>query len=236
MNVLSIIYFLAFLIYLWLICFIIYKNPKSSINRICALYLSCFAVWALAWGFFLISPSQASAKLWMNISSFGWSCFGVVFLLFAVIFAKRERILRKNRLLFLSFWLIPLILIYKQWSGFLMVDFVETFYGRSFSWSRSIWTVLFYVYYLLSVSIGLYFCFDFKKKARRILEKRQANNIAVIGLIALILGSITDGFLRLFEIHIIPPVAPIIVLAWAGGVVYAIIKYGFLINILETGR
>ncbi len=59
-------------------------------------------------------------------------------------------------------------------------------------------------------------------------EKKQARIIIATGLITIILGLITNTFLPLFNIHIIPSVAHIIGVIFFSGVTYAIVKYKLL--------
>jgi PAS domain S-box-containing protein len=66
------------------------------------------------------------------------------------------------------------------------------------------------------------------RKTEEISQKRQARVILTTGIITLILGTITDVVLPALNIYIIPPLAGILILIWAMGLVYAITKYGLM--------
>lgn len=51
--------FLACIIYLGLIGFVLYKNPKARLNRLCAIALVPFAVWSLAYVFCFSATSPS---------------------------------------------------------------------------------------------------------------------------------------------------------------------------------
>ena len=111
-NLLSFLYYLSFLIYAWLVGFILYKNKESTINRVCALLISCFALWSFSFSFFNISSSVDTAKLWINIASLGWGSFASIAVWFFLVFTKRKKILNNKLiypLFFLNAFTIPII-------------------------------------------------------------------------------------------------------------------------------
>ena len=228
MNPLSFTYTLAFVIafltFIWLIAFVLYKNPRSSLNRVCALFISTFAVWVF---FDLLTNIYADIKFSLY-SSFGWCSFPTFAFWFFLIFTKNKNIL-KHWIIYPLFFLIPLLFIYKQWTGFLIVDIVSTApYITSTVWSKSIWTYLYYAYYLSFILTGYYLCFDFKRKTKNIFEKKQAGIILNTGIAALILASITDVVLPELHIYFVPTLASVIVIIWAMGLALAITKYGLM--------
>lgn len=226
--ILPFLHFFTFLVYLYLLVLVLWKNPKSWLNRTCAAIFACFVVWNF--GDIFIHNSYISkdvAMLFININSIGWISFSSFSLWFFLIFTEQKKIL-KLKIFYLVIFALPLLFIYKQWAGFLIIDYIKRPWGWASVWSDSIWAYLYYYYYLSFMGIGLYLIFNFRKKTKEPLKKKQAEIIFVTVLVSLILGSLTDVLLPNLNIHTIPGVANITALIWGAGVVYAIVKYKFL--------
>ena len=207
---------------------VIWKNPKSSLNRVCAALLACFAVWNF--GFIFIhnlDTSKDAAKLFSNLSSIGWVSFSSFGLWFFLIFTEKKKIL-KLKIIYPLIFILPLLFIYKQWTNFLITDLSREPYGWSSIWSESIWHYLFYAYYLSFMVGGLHLILNFGKKTEELIKKKQAEIIFATALIALILGSLTDVVLPKLNIYTIPDVASVITLIWGAGLVYTIVRHKFL--------
>jgi PAS domain S-box-containing protein len=162
-----------------------------------------------------------------TISSIGWCSFPTFSIWFFLIFTKKKRIL-KHWIIYPLFFLIPLLFIYKQWTGFLIVGIVTNPPVWSEVWSKSIWKYLYDAYYISFILTGFYLCFDFMRKTQNISEKKQARIILITGMVSFVLGSTTDIVLPEFNIHTLPPLAIVFILIWATGLTYAITKYGFM--------
>jgi len=225
MNVLSFIYLLAFLFYLWLIIFVLYKNPRATLNRVCAIVISCFATWNLSDLFINIYPHPTFKTL--TYVSLGWCSFPSFALWFFLSFTKKQKIL-KHWIIYPILLLLPLFFVYKQWQGYLISDFVAVPYGHTIVWSKSIWKNAYFAYYNLFILTGLYLCFDFMRKTDKASEKKQTKIIFVTCIITLILGSIANVILPELKIYILPNIASILALIWAISLVYAITKYGLM--------
>ena len=172
--------------------------------------------------------SKNGARLFYSIGSFAWISFSTFSLLYMLVFTEKKNIL-KTKLLYLFLPVLPLIFIYKQWTNFLIVDYIKQPYGWLSIWGNSYWTYLFLLYYLLFVGTGLYFVFNFRKKTKNMIKKKQAQIIFITTIVSLVLGSLTDFILPNMNIYAVPNTAAFFVLIWAFGTVYAIGKYKFLI-------
>jgi PAS domain S-box-containing protein len=214
-------FLIAFLFFLWLAGFVLFKDPKSSLNRVCALLCVSFAIWSFG---DLLTNIYLKTNPFFSI---GWCIFPSFALWFILVFTKKKRIF-KYWIIYLLFFLLPLIFIYKQWQGLLLVDIATTPYAWFTVWSKSIWTYLYYAYYLSFILTGFYLVFDFMRKTKDFAEKSQAKIILIVGIITLILGSVTNVLLPELKIHIVPSIASILTTIWAAGTVYAITKYGLM--------
>src|SRR4030042_5390479 len=97
-TILSVIYFLGFLICLCLIGFVLYKNPRSILNLVCALLILSFAIWSLGdLSVNIYRRSQPPAIPYMLLfSSIGWCSFPSFVLWFFLIFTKKKNILKQK--------------------------------------------------------------------------------------------------------------------------------------------
>jgi len=231
MNIFSFLHFFVFLVYSCLLFFLLWKDKKSLLNRVCAALLTCFVVWSFAL-IFTDNPnaSKDTVRLFDNIGSIGWISFASFSLWFALVFTEKKTIL-KTRIIYPSIFILPLLLIYKQWTGFLTKDYIQRPWGWENVWSNSLWSYLFYFYYLSFMIIVLYLIFNFSRKIEEPIKKKQAKIIFITALISLVFGTLTDVIfpeLNIYTLHLYS-LGNMITLIWASGMVYAIAKYKLMV-------
>jgi PAS domain S-box-containing protein len=228
MSVFPFLHFFNTIVYLYLAVYIFIKNPKALVNRLCVPILLCFGIWSFSVIFIHNSHSSKNiARLFLNISSLGWVGFSSFFLLFILVFTGKRKVLKKKWLYLLLFG-TPLVFIYKQWSGYIFVDLIKAYYGWQPLYGASSWPYLFLFYYLSFMGTGLYINLNFMRNTQNTGLKKQAKIIFITVFITLVLGTFTDVIFPLSNIHVIPHIADSIILIWAFGVVYAMVKYKFL--------
>ncbi|MDD3031615.1 MAG: PAS domain S-box protein, partial [Atribacterota bacterium] len=228
MNILPFLHFFTFLVYISLIFFILWKDAKSLLNRVCAAFLACFALWSFGLIFLYIPDTlKDTAVLFNKIASMGWIGFAGFFLWFALIFAEKKKIL-KTKFFYAVLFSPPLLFIYTQWSDLLTADYIQHPWGWGKLWADSIWTYLFYFYYISFTLIGLFLIYFFGKKTKKLIKKKQAMLMFTAALLSLILATLIEVILPLLNIFTIPSLGNIVTLIWAGGLVYAIVKYEFM--------
>lgn len=221
-------HFFFMVAYLYLAAYIYIKNPKALLNRVCGLYFLCFAVWSFSFIFMHAPhPSEEVVSLMVNIGSLGWGSFAGFFLWFTLVLTGKKKIL-KQKWVYLLLMGIPLLFIYKQWTNYIFVDYVNEWYGWRGIYGTSIWPYLFFIYYLSFMGISFYILIDFMRKTTDHNLKKQANIIFITMLVSLVLGSFTDVVFTLTDIHVVPNIANAFLLIWALGVIHAIMKYKFL--------
>jgi len=220
-------HFLACILYLLLILFVLYQNPKSQLNQLCALTLAPFVIWSFAYSILLVTISHQAAMQWMNISSLGWCSFPVPALLFYRLFAGDKK-LSQSRLAMTILFLIPVFFISQQWMGKLIIDVVRQPFGWLTVWTDSVQTYLFAAYYISFILVCVYSAFDASRKATKKRVKKQARILMITAAVSLSLGSVTDVIFPLLKIGLLPPLADILVLIWGFGLVYAVTRYGLM--------
>jgi len=229
MNILQFLHFFVFLFYSYLLIFLLWKDPKSLLNRACAAFFACLALWSFAYIFIHnFNISKDTAILYDNISSIGWASFASFFLWFSLIFTEKEKIL-KTKIIYPLIFIPPLLFIYTQWAGLLTTDYIKRPWGWEAAWSDSILWYSYYLYYILFTVIGLYLILYFGRKTKEPIKKKQAGIIFVAAFITLILGALTDVILPGLDIYGIPFLGDVNTLSWAFGIVFAIAKYKLMV-------
>ncbi|HEX3043519.1 MAG TPA: ATP-binding protein [Bacillota bacterium] len=228
MNPMSLAHYTAFLLYVWLIFFILSKNPKAKLNRVTAMFFACLALWSLTTAFYYAAVSKNDALFWLNITSVFWCSLASFDLLFSLVFTNKETILKKWYFYILILF-IPAFFIYMQWTGHLAYNVTKQYYGWASIWSDSIWPWLLYAYFIAFVSVSLYLSYLFIKETKLAHEKKRAKLVIISGVIPLVLCSVTDIILVQLKVTTIPPIGSILMLLWAGGIVYAITKYKLMV-------
>jgi PAS domain S-box-containing protein/putative nucleotidyltransferase with HDIG domain len=229
MNILSFLHFFAFLVYFFLLVFILWKDPKSLLNRVCSALLACFVIWSFAL-IFIYNPSTSkdTVRLFDNLSSPGWISFSSFFLWFALVFTEKKKIL-KTRMIYSLIFILPLLFVYKQWTGFLTADYIQRPWGWESVLPESIWAYLFFLYSLLFLAIGLYLILNFGRKTEEPIKKKQAKIIFTVALVSVTISTLTELILPILDIYILPSLANMFALIWVSGIVYAIVKYKLMV-------
>jgi PAS domain S-box-containing protein len=212
-----------------LLIFLLWKDPKSLLNRACAAFFACLALWSFAYIFVHnFNISKDTAILFDNISSIGWANFASFFLWFSLIFTEKKKIL-KTKIIYPLIFILPLLFIYTQWAGLLTANYIKRPWGWEAAWSSSILWYSYFIYYLSFTAIGLYLILNFRRKTKEPIKKKQAGIIFVATLITLILGTLTEVLLPGLHIYGIPLLGDVNTLSWAFGIVFAIAKYKLMV-------
>ena len=229
MILLQFLHFFCLLVYAYLAGYILFKDPKSLLNITCAVLISTFSIWNFVDVFSPINYiTEDAALLFQNISSVGWISFASAALCFSLVFSKKEKLLKSKIFIFIIL-ILPLFFIYKQWTNCIIMCPVRQVYGWSYTYANNIWTYLFYIYYFSFTLLSIYFIYRYWKKTNNLLEKKLAIIIIATISISLIGGTVFDVVFPELGIYSIPPLANIFILFFAAGLVYAIVKYKFLI-------
>lgn len=230
MILLPFLHFLVFLVCLYLAVFVLYRDHKSLLNQTTAILMLCFALWNF--GDVIIqnpdpSITESMVSIWQNIAAVGWLSFSSAILCFSLVFSKREHFLKKKWFQMLII-LLPLFLMYKQFTNCLTRNPVRTSFGWSYEWADTIWTYLFYLYYSIYALIAIVLTHLHGKKTKISYEKKQAKIIVYAITASLVAGTVFDVLIPELWIPKTPTIADLFVFVFALGLFYAIVKYRFL--------
>jgi len=226
-RILTAVHLVTVLIYFCLMIYVFFKRPKSNLNRVCALVLFTLLIWNFGAMFMRIAATKNLAMFWLNISSIGWIGFSSVFLWQTLIIVKKEKILKK-KITLLGLIIIPLVLIYRQYTGYLANDFIKTGFGWSQIWSDTVWPALFLTYYVTLLVLSLILLLKFRRETEYVYRKKQSLIISSTLFISFLLATLTDVVFPEIGLTSIPAMGSVTSLVWGGGLVYSITRYGFL--------
>ncbi|MFQ5868151.1 MAG: histidine kinase N-terminal 7TM domain-containing protein, partial [bacterium] len=222
MNLYVILPIISMIINLSLGSYLLYKNWKSSLNRILALISFAFVFWALGEVGIRMASSAEQATFWQNFSGFGWLFIGGLFLHFMLIYSKKKKIL-ENKLTYFFLYTPPAVFFYLVWKTNLIFQEMGRFRlgyydipDKGFLFLIACLEIYFF--------LALYLCWQGYKKSSRMQQKKQAKCIFVGSLLAIISGSITDAILPIAGIPVVGLAATFNSIL-AVSIVYAIQKY-----------
>ena len=245
MSLLPFLHFFCCIVYTHLTILILFKNPKSFLNRTCSALFVCFAVWSLGL-MFIHNPhsSKQTAELFLAVSSFSSFFFSGLFLVFMLIFTGRIDLV-KSRLMHALVFGPPLVLFALQMTSseiFIIKEYDARHKGWHAEYAGSVWTYLHLLYVIVVLGTGCYFNAKFIIKTKIQVKKKQASWILATGAVTVLLGAITDMILPTLDIHVVPHMANVFALTWAFGIFYAIRRYRLFVlaphaladNIIKT--
>jgi PAS domain S-box-containing protein len=226
-DVLPLLHFTSFLISVGVIVFLMLRNSRALLNRLCILLILTFALWSFGYCFIHLSESTQAAMFWINFSSIGWGAFSFAAIYFYLALTQKERILRHKPLLVLLA-LITFFFIYQQWTGHLVASVIQKPWGWAGVWSNSIYSYLYFAYIGISTVICVALTINLLYKAQTPREKRVARLLSITATVSLVLGSVTDVVLPITGQTVVPQLADILVMIWEMGIVLSVTKYGLM--------
>ena len=102
MNIVSILHFSSFFVYVLLIIYVINKGPDSLPNRLCAVLIATFALISFAYGLSNSAASSMEALVFINIGTVGWCVGPMAGLWFYLALTGNARIMRNKAFIVFS--------------------------------------------------------------------------------------------------------------------------------------
>lgn len=226
MNVLSILSFLAAVVYAGLGLNVLRHDERADLNRLFAVLCAAYAAWSFCYVFLYPAPDERSCWLWFRLSAIGWTQFSGLTLHFTLKLTRNDRVLKQG-------WIYPvmygpgLIFLVRAWTG---VVTVERFQPGPLGWYpveavHSPWFWLFTAFYLVYVLVSIGLTWAWGRRSRLARERKQSAIITGSTAAALLLGAVSNNALPALEVRVLPSLAHIIIIVWLAGIWIAIIRY-----------
>ncbi len=228
MPFLSFLHFFSTLVYIYLLVFILIRNWRSPLNRICAVIFFCFALWCLG-KTVTHNPhvAEETALNFMNIVILGAWSFSGFLLCFSLIFTEKFN-LYQRKWIYLIIFIIPAIAIGEQWLHGTILVYVKRPFGWGLQWQNSPLTLLLLAYIFTSIILAVILILAFIRRTTNPIKKKQAIIIGMSTLLGFVIGYPTNILIPRLTSAAVPDLAHNMALIWAIGLVYAIVKYKFM--------
>lgn len=202
MNLWSLVYFSAFIFYVFSGVFVLRLNQKAMVNRFFALICASLAAWSLGFAFSTGAKTMEEALAWRGISTFGWTFFYGHLFLFIVHLTRGDGIRGKM-------W--P-YLVYISCTAFFMRflywdtgNYILSTHGWVYQlYYKGPWSIAFDLFYLTCVAVSLIMLILWRTNTTSRREKKQAEIVMISLFGGLIGGGLTDTVLPLFGIRVLP--------------------------------
>lgn len=237
MKILSLFYFIAFFVYLiFSLCMLfLYKSEKQKsslyiIFLILCLFLS-FA--SFNYAFLVSSKIQKQCWFWFKLTIPSLALFPPLLLDFFFGITKVRRF--KFKWLIFFNYLFGSVFLIKGLTGRFTIDsFVQKKYGWEGVHSVGyFWYSAYTIYYIsnLLLCIILILFWFFKTKSMR--EKKQSEIMLISSLITTFINIVLQTVLPALKIYLIPKAPFVIMMIFISGILYAMVKYRFMIPTLQ---
>lgn len=107
----SLLFFIAFAIYLFFGLYLIHRNPKATLNRMFLAMCVSLCLWSLGFAIANSAPDIETCLLWRRVSALGWSTIYSLMLHFLLLLTG-DGYSKRSRKLFLLLHLPAIVSIY----------------------------------------------------------------------------------------------------------------------------
>ncbi|NLK00601.1 MAG: diguanylate cyclase [Clostridia bacterium] len=239
----SLLFFIAFAVYLFFGIYIIHLDSKSYLNRLFLGVCIALCLWSFGFSMANSAPSGDIALFWRRFSALGWASIYSLLLHFFLLLTdenRGERLKPTNLPQYLLFLLyIPAAVnmyLHSLSSKTTAIHYnlIRMDYGWVNVSSHNIWDLFFYAYYAGYILISLMLLWRWKKKSPDVGTGKKVNLISSAILAALFFGSLTDVILSSHLKNPLPQMAPVLTLIPIAAIYYSIKNYSLLGKIEEA--
>lgn len=208
----SLVFYIAFVAYFIFGIYIISINTKSILNRLFLILCLALSIWAFCFSIANSSQDYEAAIFWRRLSSLGWGTVYSVLLHFFLVMTEREKILKKSWLYILLYLPAMGNIYFFGFSGFARGQY--TLINTAMGWinvSKNAWGDLYFNCYYVSFTItGLWLLWNWGRKSKDSVKKKQAYLLIASFAMAIILGTMTDVIVNKYTSFHVPQMAPVI--------------------------
>lgn len=219
MIYLSVLSFIASVLYFYTGYSAYRLNKSSQLCRLFLLLTLSMTVWSFSWGFLYLAENEVEYSLWNKVSAFGWCFFEALALYFTMILTENKWIKHRN-----IKWLIFM-------PAFLFLYMVLFLFGPDIDTSPIVERIFYtgnFLYNFLYLLISMVLLFLWGKKSKSLIQKRQSQIIGICSIIPFLLTHIIQHVLPAFHVLDLPDMGQIYTLIMLLGVHYAITNYQFM--------
>lgn len=219
MIYLSVLSFLAAILYLYVGFNTLIFNRKSKLCRIFFALSISMVIWSFAGGFLYLAENAVQYSFWNKLAAFGWCTFEALALYFVLIFTE-------NR--WIGKWYIKVLVLVPAPIFLFMVLFLFGPNMYTPVWIEKIFYIGNFLYNFIYLAISIYLVYLWGRRSNNQLRRKQSKIIALCSLMPFLLHILFGNILPALHILTLPGMGQIFTLIMFWGVHYAIIRYQFL--------
>jgi diguanylate cyclase (GGDEF)-like protein len=235
--VISMIFFITFIIYGYIGIYALNLNSKFLVNRLFFIMCLLFSLWAFSFSIANSAVDYETALFWRRTASMGWGTVYSVLLHFILALTGRKKIL-KLKWIYYCIYLPALtnVFIFSWYNNIAIHQYnlVYTIAGWTNIQINNGFDWFFNAYYIGFVFSALLILFLWGKKSSDLKKIKQRNLLISSFAIALVVGTITDIVANNYLENAVPQMAPVVLLIPISTIFYSIKKYGFMSSNVET--
>ncbi|MCJ7833071.1 MAG: PAS domain S-box protein, partial [Deltaproteobacteria bacterium] len=230
MNLFSLLSLLSFTVYIYLGLYAFKLDSRSALNRIFLVLCLDLAWCAFSYAFVYPAPDKEVLWFWFKLSAIGWCLLGGIALHLALVLTQKEKLL-KNWWIYPVLYLPGLVILFNAWKGVVTAkDFIRTPLG----WIEvgapdSIWWWVHTINYSTCLLVGILLIYRWGKSSHNPIHKKQAGIIIYTVILSFVIGTLINIVFPVFQLQVLPAIAPVIILIWAYGIWRAVIKYRLMV-------
>ncbi|MEG6521948.1 EAL domain-containing protein [Desulfotomaculum sp. 1211_IL3151] len=233
----SLLFFSAFAIYLLFGLYIIYMNPRRSLNRMFSAVCISLCFWSIGFSVANSAPDLETCLLWRRISALGWGTAYSLMLHFLLLLTGAECSRKRWRLCALLH-LPAVVCIYAFAASGKITAVQYNLVKLDSGWIniaiQNGWTTFFQIYYVGYVLACLGVIWRWRQKASNQTIRKQANILLLSMAAALLLGSLTDVILSAALKGSLPQMAPVFTLLPIASIYYCMKRYGLMGDVSQN--
>ena len=226
----SFIFYITFSAYVFLGIYILWLNPKNTLNRIFFAATLSLCAWAFCFSIANSAPDYETSLFWRRIASVGWGSVYSVLLHFFIVLTERIKVL-KSKWLYMALYIPVLVNIYVfGLSGTAMeqYDLVNTISGWINVPVNTQWDKFFNIYYVSCSLIGLSLIGHWGITSKEKNKRKQSVLLVTTFATGILLGTMTDIIVNSYMDISVPQLAPIASLIPISAIFYSIRRYGLM--------
>jgi len=219
--------FIAGIVSICMGAYVLYKNPKKSLNRLFSLLMLLSAVWTFGEFASRISSEPTQALIWIKILNTAMPFLGPGVLHFALVFTEQKK-LSQSKLLLPILYGIGFMFLYFVWATDLFVKGIWRAYWGFMDVHGPMFPVQ-SMYLAICMFIAIILFFYAYLKAVELKDKKRKLYVLTGGLIPAIGGIVVNLMFPIFFGFEIVPLATLFFACGGVFFAYAILKYKLFI-------
>ncbi|MDO9494053.1 EAL domain-containing protein [Acetobacterium sp.] len=234
-NIISMTFYLTFVVYVIFGTYSLTVNIKSRLNRVFACLCFCFALWGFTFAAINSSLTSEEALLWRRMSVLGWGVVYSIMLHFSIVLMESSWSQKQKKTLLTSLLYLPAVINVIVFFIYSMPEngHVQMIYSPA-GWITTtdvIWYDRMFLGYYLSFSLAsMIVIVQWYRQTDSAINRKKALAILSSFLVALVLGTLTDIITVSYSNVQLPSLAPLIIMIPVVTIYCIIRKYGLMLS------